>query len=105
MRRIMLTKNPSPTFGGISLSEWQAYLSQSTQFHRPPPVHGVNPFTKQPKDYHASPGSVFFVSTSGKCTIEYQEGTLLASVPDEAAMAVVNQIAIDLHATMENSPV
>ena len=107
MREIMVTRNPAPADdGGISFEEWQSYLARSPRLRvsrRATP--GLDPFTRKPRNYYPGPGTAEFDSTSGTVTIGYHQGTLQASVPDDAAMEFITQIAADLHAIIEDSPV
>lgn len=86
--------------GVISLEEWTAYMASSPVLKPVPPREGINPFTKKMTFFHPSPGAANFESVGGRGSIEFRDGTLIASVP-EAAESVVAEIARALGAVVE----
>jgi hypothetical protein len=83
----------------IALSEWLDYMAQSENL-RPYPAHkGINPFTKKPIEFRPAPGSSFFETPHGDCSIEFQNGQLVLRAKDNDALPMIRQIADAIGAT------
>jgi hypothetical protein len=101
MPKVVITRT---SCDGIPLDEWLKAISESPGLLPVPPREGINPFTRTPAMFHAAPGNVYFDGPGGKCTIHYQNGQLLADVPDPEALVRLEGIAARLNATITELP-
>ena len=88
----------------IALNDWLTYLSQNSSLSPTPPREGINPFTKKPTTFKPAAGSAFFDTASGRCSVGYEQGTLVANVPGREAIPVLEQIAAYFAASIREMP-
>jgi hypothetical protein len=85
--------------GKIVLSDWLDHVAKSGILKLNPPRKGINPFTKKPLEFHPAPGSSYFETPNGRCSIEFQTGQLVLRAEDDKALPIIQQIADSLGAT------
>lgn len=97
MPKVVLTRTGGD---GIPLEEWLKVISESPGLLPVPPREGINPFTRTPAMFHAAPGSVFFDSPAGRCTVTSENGQVRAEVSCPEARVRLERIAARLNATV-----